>query len=213
MAAVVEPDVRQAGARADAVEMPVQTPRLHRGADARREDEAVLGPHLAASTRSFACRSRCSSRTRRVILGSGTVASDASDFVSSTRSRPATRWTVCATVGVPLLRSRSSHRSPQLTAAQAECGRDDVQPVQPGLLGLGQDAVHVGDLEALADLVARARDLHELGDVARDQLLALGAAERIPQNSMDELDLPFGRCAPAAAAGRAALIGLLRCRS
>ncbi|MBW0115335.1 hypothetical protein [Pseudonocardia abyssalis] len=54
-------------------------------------------------------------------------------------------------------------------------------------------ALHLRELHALADLVARSRDLHEIGDVARHQLVTLGAARRVPRNGVDELHLTPGR--------------------
>jgi hypothetical protein len=79
----------------------VEAARLHRRADAGRGDETVLVPDLPASTRSFSPAGPGAPAARGgVIVGSGTVLFDASDLVSSTTSRPPTRWTVCATVRV-----------------------------------------------------------------------------------------------------------------
>jgi hypothetical protein len=73
-----------------------------------------------------------------------------------------------------------------------------------GSSSLSEQLGYLSDLEPLADLVARRWDLHQLGDVAGHQLVALGAAQRVPQDGVDELDLPLGRRAPAALPHRAA---------
>ena len=118
----------------------------------------------------------------------------------------------------PLHRLRDVHRGPvevdvrpaqaqQLPATQAERGRQHVDGVEPGVPSpRSGSASRPPERHSLADLVARRRDLDELRDVARDQLVAYGVAQRVTQDGVHELDLPGRWCPPAAASGRAALL-------
>ena len=197
----------KARARADAVEVPVQAPRLDRRADGRREHEAEVVPGVVRVD---------------TLLGLPLAVLDedaAGDLRQRHRGVGGFRLGVVdeQLPGDPLDGLRDGERravevevfpaqAQQLPAAKAERRGDDVQRVEPGRLGFAEDLLHIRHLEALADLVARGRDLHELGDVARDQLVALGAAQRVPQDGVHELDLPRGRCSPAALPDRAALL-------
>jgi hypothetical protein len=178
---VVQPDGRQTRSAANSVEVPVQAARLHRGPHAGREHQAVVPPDLpqlgsfpllpVTMRKQFPLSDpwQRHRRIRRLRLG---VVDD--------------QLAVSSLHGL----GHGERASVKVESGQRRTAR------RAWFSWLRRGAWSRRQLAGLTDAVAVRRDLHELGHVSGDQLVALGAAERVPQNGVDELDLPPGRVRP-----------------
>ena len=124
-------------------------------------------------------------------LGSGTTASDASDLVASMTSLPSDALNRLRDLdrGLPEVDVRPT-KTEQFATPKAERRRKHVDGVEPGVPRVVQNPLHIVERHPGAHLVARGGDLHQLGYVAVDQLLADGIAQGVAEDGVHELDLP-----------------------
>ncbi len=76
---------------------------------------------------------------------------------------------------------------------QAEAERQDVQRVEPFVAGRLEDIARLVDCEPAVHLVLGRTDLHELGHISRDDLLADGRLQRVAKHGVNRLDQRIGR--------------------